>query len=98
MIPEHQPAPRKQHGPWALVTGVIGMVLYVIVGWLYLGSGLVMPSPWFYLMWVVWLAGLWVIARVFKRSPAWTLAVPAGAAAFWFLVLMLGDALLGWTA
>jgi len=73
-------------------------VLYVMVGWLYLGSGLVMPYPWVFLMWAVWLAGLVVLLRIFRRARAWTPAVAVGALAFWVIVIQTGSWIFGWTA
>ena len=81
-----------------LIVGVIGMVLYVVVGWLYLGSGLVVDSPWYVLLWAVWIAGLFVLGRVFKRRPVWTPVVPVAALALWVAFVQLGSWLLGWTA
>jgi len=81
-----------------LIVGVIGMVLYVVVGWLYLGSGLVVDSPWYVLLWAVWIAGLFVLGRVFKRRPVWTPVVPVAALALWVAFVQLGSWLFGWTA
>ncbi|MGZ8784120.1 MAG: hypothetical protein ACXW1Y_00955, partial [Acidimicrobiia bacterium] len=36
--------------------GIIGILLYAMAGWLYLGTGLVMPYPWVYGMWAIWVA------------------------------------------
>jgi hypothetical protein len=88
--------PKPRRGRRAL--GLFGSVLYLIVGWLYLGSGLVMPYPWVFVMWALWIAGLAVLARVLQRSPAWTPIVPLAAVIIWVTVVQLGDWLLGWTA
>lgn len=81
-----------------LVMGVIGIILYVMVGWFYLASGLMVPGPWLYILWAIWIGGLWVLTRVFRRNPVWTPAVPVGAAIVWVAFVQLGSSLLGWTA
>jgi len=77
--------------------GVLGMALYLAVGFFYLTSGLVVPGFALILLWLVWLAGGWLLIRVFRRRPELTFLVPLGAAAFWFLYLTLGEALFGWS-
>ena len=82
----------------SMVLGVIGMALYLLVGVLYLGAGLVMPYPWVYGMWALWLTGLFVLGRVFRRSAAWTPVVPVAAVVIWVGIVALGSFLFGWTA
>ena len=82
----------------ALILGVGGMVLYLTVGVLYLGSGLIVDYPWVFAMWALWLAGLIPLTMVFRASPAWTPAVPVAAIVLWFVIVQLGHWLLGWTA
>ena len=65
---------------------------------MYLGSGLVMPSPWFYFMWVAWVTGWWFVVRVYRSKPMWTPGVSLGAVVFWVAVIQLGSWLAGWTA
>ena len=84
--------------PAVLVLGVVGIALYLAVGFLYLGSGLVMPYPWVFLMWAGWLTGLLVLVRVFQESPLWTPAVAVGALLIWVVVVQTGSWLFGWTA
>lgn len=78
--------------------GIIGILLYAMVGWLYFGTGLVMPYPWVFGMWAIWAAGLVILVRVVKRSPAWTPAVPLAALVTWMTLVQLGSWLFGWTA
>lgn len=78
--------------------GVIGILFYALVGWLYLGTGLVMPYPWVYGMWAIWVAGVLVLVRVVKRFPAWTATVPLAAVVIWVTLVQLGSWLFGWTA
>ncbi len=81
-----------------VVLGALALVFYLLVGWLYLGSGLVMPYPWAYGMWAIWVGGLYVLLRVFRRSPLWTPVVPVAAVVVWVTIVQLGSWLFGWTA
>ncbi|MGZ8755646.1 MAG: hypothetical protein ACXW15_10715 [Acidimicrobiia bacterium] len=78
--------------------GIIGILLYAMAGWLYPGTGLVMPYPWVYGLWAIWVAGVFVLVRVVKRSPAWTPVVPVAAVVIWVALVQLGSWLFGWTA
>ncbi len=79
-------------------SGVIGVVLYLAVGFVYLVSGLGVPIPWLLLLWLVWIVGLFFLYRMWQGFRAWTPVVAAAALAFWALYLFVGSALLGWTA
>jgi hypothetical protein len=85
-------------GTGATVLGIIGIVLYAATGILYLSAGLVVPGPWLFLLWAIWLAGLWLLVAVFRRRRSWTPLVAVLAVAFWWLYVTLGETLLGWTA
>ena len=78
--------------------GIVGIALYALVGVLYIASGLVMPYPWVFGMWALWIGGLVVVARVFSQSRAWTPAVAVVAVALWVVIVQLGSWLLDWTA
>ncbi len=80
------------------VAGVIGLVLYLGVGFFYLSSGLVVPFPWLSLLWAVWLAGLIWALLVFRSRPPFVLLFAPAAFGFWLLFLTAGERLLGWTA
>ena len=82
----------------ATVLGVAGVALYLLVGFLYLSSGLVVPMPWVLLLWLVWAAGWYVVVRVYQSRRAFVPLVAFGAAIAWWAVLALGGQLLGWTA
>jgi hypothetical protein len=81
-----------------MLLGLIGIGLYVAVGVFYLGSGLVMPYPWVFAMWALWLGGLFVLAKVFSASRPWTPAVPVAAVIVWVIIVQLGSWLFDWTA
>ncbi len=81
-----------------LALGVIGIALYLAVGFLYLASGLVMPYPWVFGMWALWAGGLFALVRVFRDSQAWTPVVAVCALIVWVALVQLGSWLFGWTA
>ncbi|MGD2061170.1 MAG: hypothetical protein PVF87_09915 [Acidimicrobiia bacterium] len=88
---------RTANGATAL--GVIGIVLYALVGVFYLFSGLMVPViPWLILLWAVWVAGIYPLVFVLRNRRIWTPLVAVCAMAFWWLYLTLGDAIGGWTA
>jgi hypothetical protein len=79
--------------------GILGLVLYLAVGvFPYLASGLMVPAPWLFVLWAIWLVGLFLAWRTFQRRPPMVLLFPPAAVAFWFLYLTAGEQLLGWTA
>jgi hypothetical protein len=88
----------REKRPRELVVGLVAMFLYVPVGVFYFGSGLVMPFWAAAILWVIWIAGLLVLARVYRSRPMWTWVVPVAAMVLWVAVVSLGDWLLGWTA
>ncbi|MDH3606307.1 MAG: hypothetical protein OER12_04865 [Acidimicrobiia bacterium] len=61
------------------VLALLGIGLYVAVGVLYIASGLVMPYPWVFGMWALWLVGWVLVVRVVQASPPWTSAVAVAA-------------------
>jgi hypothetical protein len=81
-----------------MLVGVIGIVLYAVVGVFYLGSGLVMPYPWAFGMWALWAGGLVVLIRVFSESRVWTPVVPVVAMVLWVIIVQLESWLFDWTA
>jgi len=86
------------HGTTAKILGVIGIVLYGVVGYVYLVSGLVVPGVWLIILWLVWVAGIYVLVRVFRNARPWTPLVAVGAMAVWAIYVSLGGFLLDWTA
>ena len=88
----------RNRSPLSLTAGVIGIGAYLMAGGLYLGSGLVVPYPWAYWLWAVWIGGVSVLVSVFRRSPIWTPIVPIAAVVLWVTVVQIGHWLFGWTA
>jgi len=81
------------------VLGIIGLLAYVVVGvFPYLASGLMVPGPWLYILWAIWVMGLAMAWKVFRNRPAMSLLFAPLAVAFWFLFVWIGEQLLGWTA
>ena len=76
---------------------VLGFVLLVPVGLLYLASGLVVPQPWLTALWAVG-AGVVAYAVRNRRRPGLVLAAPVVAVLVWVGAVSLGEALLDWTA
>lgn len=85
-------------GVWATISGVVGIVLYLLVGFLYLVSGLVVPPPWLVLLWLIWLGGVYPLVLIFQRNRVWAPTVALAALVVWFVYLTVGDVLLDWTA
>ncbi len=91
-----EPSVQRRVGP--IVVAVLAGAAQLFVGFCYLTSGLVVPGPWLFLLWVVWLVLAAVLVRLAVRASWWTPAVPVVAAAVLVLTLVAGDTWLGWTA
>jgi hypothetical protein len=83
---------------WGRTTAAaLSLLAMAPVGFFYAASGLVVPGPWLYLMWLAYL-GLLAVAVVLTRRRSYAvLAVPVTAAAVWWALISLGDAYWGWT-
>ena len=91
-----QPAvERRSPGPTA--AAVVALLAMVPVGFFYAASGLLVPGPWLFLLWVVFLLLVSVGVRLFRRRSYLVLAVPVVAAGLWFGTLSAGEAWWGWT-
>ena len=92
-------APRGEAAPsWRTAAGVVALVLMVPVGLLYLMSGLVVPAPALYAVYLMYGLLLAAAALLARRRSTWALAVPPAALGLWFLVVTLGGEYLGWQA
>jgi hypothetical protein len=85
------------HSPAATISGIVGIGLYLVIGFFYLSSGLMVPGPWLFILWAIWLAGIYVLVVVFRRRRAWTPLVAVAAAGVWWIYLTVGEAVFGWT-
>lgn len=91
--------PARPHPWWAVALGWVGLALHAGVGaFPYLVSGLVAPPYGVLFLWALWGALLVVALRLRVRRPAWTPVVPIVAIALWRIVMLLGEAALGWQA
>ena len=63
----------------ATISGVIGIALNLVVGCFYLSSGLMVPGPWLFILWGIWLAGIYPLVSVFRRRRVWTPVVAVAA-------------------
>lgn len=77
---------------------VIAFLLHVGIGVFYLAAGLVAPLWAVLLLWAAWVALLYALVRLGRRSPPLALLVPLAAVLLILGVITLGERLLGWTA
>lgn len=75
---------------------VVALVLMLPIGFQYLVSGLVVPTPDLFGMYALYAALLAGAAALTRRRSWWVLAVPPVASALWFLLIWLGGRYLGW--
>lgn len=80
------------------VAASVGLVGLLAVLPFYLASGLVAPVWAIGLLLLAWLALAVTGVRSFRRRPWVVLLLPVLAGALWWLVITLGEQLLGWQA
>ena len=81
------------------IWGIVGLLAYVAVGLFpYLTSGLMVPGPWLYILWAIWVIGAVLAWRTFRTRPVMVLLFAPVAVAFWFIFVTVGEQLFGWTA
>jgi hypothetical protein len=87
---------RPSAGTWVLAG--LSAAAHLVVGVFYLSSGLVAP------LWAVAVLAVWWLllavhlSHLALRGSWWTPAVPVVAFATWYVVLTVGERVLGWTA
>jgi phosphoglycerol transferase MdoB-like AlkP superfamily enzyme len=81
--------------PLALGLAVVGML---IVGFLYLVSGLAVPAWGLVILFAVWIALAWYGVRLARSRSFLVLLLPVIAVAFWVALVWFGGAVLGWQA
>jgi hypothetical protein len=89
--------PRRVGSTFA-VAAVVAWLAMVPVGFLYAASGLLVPGPWLFLMWLLYAAALAATVLLTRRRSYWVLVPPVVGAAAWFALVSLGEAYWGWTA
>ncbi|HWJ81169.1 MAG TPA: hypothetical protein VNS55_02930 [Nocardioides sp.] len=92
--PAVDPATGERISPWSFV----GLVLMAASFFLYAASGLVAPWWAVTVLLLLWVAQLVLCLSWFARRPTWVPLVGLFSIALWFLVLVAGGALLGWSA
>jgi hypothetical protein len=81
-----------------IAVAVVAGVAHLLIGYVYLVSGLGVPGYALIPLWVWWLFLAWRLVRFALLRSWWTAVIPLVAAATWVLVVLGGGELLGWTA
>jgi len=91
---QHESVPSRVHtaARW------VGLLLFLVAGWLYSLSGLLAPLWAVAVLWVVWVILLIALIRVWRSRPWMVLAAPVAAYLIWAGAMFAGDFFLGWTA
>ena len=76
---------------------VVGITLHLALGYLYVISGLVVPTPFLFALWAAW-GALLVVAFQLRDKPVWVLAAPVVGALLWVGVVLGLGTLLNWQA
>jgi hypothetical protein len=92
--PDRAPAPRS---PWPTVAAVVAFLALAPVGLFYAASGLLVPGPWLFLMWLLFLALVVVAVLLARRRSYWVLAVPVAGGTAWWGIVSAGERWLDWT-
>jgi hypothetical protein len=88
-------APRPGKG--RLAAAIVALLAMAPAGFFYAASGLLVPGPWLYLMWLLYLVLLALSVWLARRGSYAVLAVPVVAAVAWWGIISLGEAYWGWT-
>jgi pheromone shutdown protein TraB len=92
-----RPHNRRDPSAGRAAAAVVALLAMAPVGFFYAASGLVVPGPWLYLMWLLY-AGLLAAAVLLARRRSYAVLVaPVIAAVMWWTLVSLGDAYWGWT-
>ena len=81
----------------SILVTVVGFALHLVAGFFYVSAGLVVPGPWLFGLWALWVA-LAVVAVGRRRQPLLVLAIPFVAIALLVAVVSLGGHFLHWQA
>jgi hypothetical protein len=91
-----QPVSRTS-SPGRIAAAVVALLAMVPPGFFYAASGLVVPGPWLFLMWLLFGALLVLAVLLARRRSYLVLAVPLVAAVAWWGLVTLGETYWGWT-
>lgn len=98
VVPTTRPSPPAggPSRPRQLLTG-LAFALMAPIGFFYLTTGLVAPYPDLFGAYALFAGFVTAAVWLARRRSWWVLVVPPAAAGSWFLMLLLGEALLGWS-
>ena len=82
---------------WPVVAAVVALLLMAPVGFFYGVSGLVVPGPWLFLLWLLYAVLLGLTIWLATRRSYYVLAIPLVAGVLWWLAITAGEAWFGWT-
>jgi membrane-bound ClpP family serine protease len=91
------PTSRTSAGLWWLAAGVTAVVM-VLIGYVYLASGLFMPGWALALLAVLWITLVWYGVRLARTRSLLVLVLPLIGATAWILLAWFGGSVLGWQA
>lgn len=94
--PTSAPRERSPVGPWILAA--LSAAAHLVVGYFSVLSGLAVPLYALAPLWVVWVVLAIRLHSLALARSWWTPVVPVVAAATLVSVVVVGSALLGWTA
>jgi hypothetical protein len=88
---------KTERAPGGIAVDILGFTLYLIVGYIVLVGGLIMPAYAVVILGLVWLLGLYLAVR-WRRQRNRFVALPFIMFAIWLATAYVGGEFLGWTA
>lgn len=79
------------------IAQLVALALYVAMGYLYVVSGLGVPTPFVFLLWASW-GALLVIGFRHRHDMRYLLGVPVSAAVLWATIALGLGSILDWQA
>ncbi len=67
-VADGSPQPDQERGPWPAVAAVVAFLLLAPVGFFYAASGLLVPGPWLFLLWVLFVVLVVVAVLLARRA------------------------------
>ena len=87
----------RRGGPGFAVAAVVAWLAMVPVGFFYAASGLLVPGPYLFGMWAIYLALLLAAFVLTRRRSLLVLVPPVLGGVLWWAIVSAGEAWLGWT-
>jgi hypothetical protein len=94
---DEAPEADRARGPWPTAAAVLAFLALAPVGFFYAASGLLVPGPWLFLMWLLFLVLVVLAVWLARRRSYWVLAVPVVGGAAWWGIVSAGERWLDWT-